>query len=99
MAEKISLSTTSTQRYYLLALRNNKVLCPVCGKTSAIFSRQGLNLHYKTMHKNNVFSEEVLVEGDALVRQCASEETLSNIMTLSERRREEVSRHWLLIST
>ena len=51
------------------------------------------------MHKNNVFSEEVLVEGDALVRQCASEETLSNIMTLSERRREEVSRHWLLIST
>jgi hypothetical protein len=34
-----------------------------------------------------------LVEGDALVRQYASEETLSNIMALSEKRnrREEVN--------
>ena len=96
MAEKISLST-STQKYYLLALRNNKVLCPVCGKKSAIFSRQGLNLHYKTMHKNNVFSEEVLVEGDALVRQCASEETLEyNDFVRKTKRR---SSHWLLVST
>ena len=82
MAEKISLTTTSTQRNYLLALKNNKVLCLVCGKTSAFFSRQGLDLHYKTMHKNNVFSEEVLVEDDALVRQCASEETLPKFFKL-----------------
>ena len=36
------------------------------------------------MHKNNVFSKQVLVEGDALVRQCMSEETLSNIIALSK---------------
>jgi hypothetical protein len=45
------------------------------------------------MHKNNVFCEQVLVEGDALVCQYASEETLSNIMALPEKQsqREEVS--------
>jgi hypothetical protein len=66
------------------------VLCPVCEKTSAIFSKQGFHAHYKTMsYKNNVFTEQVLVEcteGDALVRQYASEEALSNIMALSEKR-------------
>ena len=80
MAEKISLYNTATnsQRDYLLALRNKKVLCPACEKTSAIFSRQGLlHLHNKTMHKNNVFSEQLLVEGNALVRQYTSDETLS----------------------
>ena len=58
MAEEISLYNiaTSSQRDYLLALRNKKVLCPVCEKTSAIFSRQGLHLHYKTVHGNNVFT-------------------------------------------
>ena len=43
----------------------------------------------KQCHKNNVFTEQVLVEcteGDALVRQYASEEALSNIMALSEKR-------------
>ena len=46
------------------------------------------------MHKNIVFSEQVLLEGDALVRQYASEETLHNIMVLSDKRGrkdEEVS--------
>ena len=28
------------------------------------FSRQGLYLHYKTMHGNNVFSEQVLVASE-----------------------------------
>jgi hypothetical protein len=39
MTEKISLynAATSWQRDCLLALRNKKVLCPVCEKTSAIF--------------------------------------------------------------
>jgi hypothetical protein len=52
------------------------------------------------MHRNNVFSEQVLVEGDALVRQYPGEETLTNIMALSEKRsrREdlEASKHCLL---
>jgi hypothetical protein len=54
--------------------------------------------HCKTMHRNNVFSEQLLVEGDALVRQYAGEETLKNIMALSEKRsrREEASKHCLL---
>jgi hypothetical protein len=66
MAEKISLynTATSSQRDDLLALRNKKVLCPVCEKTSVIFSKQGLHLHYKTMHENNVISEQVLVASE-----------------------------------
>jgi hypothetical protein len=75
MAAK-NLTSTSSQRDYLIALQNKKVLCPLCDKTSAIFSRQGLHLHYKTIHKNSIFSEQVLVEGDALVRQYATQETM-----------------------
>ena len=37
------ITAISSQRDYLLVLRNKKVLCPVCGKTSAIFSIQGLH--------------------------------------------------------
>jgi hypothetical protein len=62
MAQKISLynTATSSQRdlIYLLTQRNKKVLCPVCKKTSVIYSR---HLNYKTMHGNNVFIEQVLV--------------------------------------
>ena len=52
MAEKISPYNTATswQRDYSLALRDKKVFCPVCEKTSAILSRQDPHLHYKTMH-------------------------------------------------
>jgi hypothetical protein len=55
------------------------------------------------MHKNTKYlaNRLVLVEGDALVRQYASEETLAfseEIMTFSEIRsqREEVNKHCLL---
>jgi hypothetical protein len=45
------------------------------------------------MHKNHIVSEQLLIKGGALVRQYASEETLPNIMALSEKRsrREEVN--------
>jgi hypothetical protein len=68
MSEKISLynilQQAHAQRDHLLALRTKKVLCPVCEKTSVIFCRQGLHLHYKTMHGSNVFSEQVLVSSE-----------------------------------
>ena len=42
-------TATSSQRDYLLAPRNKKVLCPVCEKTSVIYSIQGLHLRLVTI--------------------------------------------------
>ena len=50
------ITAISSQRDYLLVLRNKKVLCPVCGKTSAIFSIQGLQLHYYNQCMKTTYS-------------------------------------------
>ena len=92
MVETVTFSKSHPPREYLIAFRNGKVCCPVCDSNNLdCFSQEGLHQHYRMVHKQAEFNEQIVNAGTALLRRHAASETLNNLLTLSERRRKMVS--------
>ena len=88
----VSLHSINPKRKYLFALRDGGVCCPTCENNNpSCFSREGLKHHYRTIHKQVNFTDEIFVAGIAILRTRAAAETLSNLFALSEKRKETVS--------
>ena len=96
MAANITFVNCCPQRDYLIALRNGNTCCPTCDSYNlGCFSREGLHQHYRLMHKQVEFSEEILKKGFSLLRTRAALETLTNLLDLSEKRSKMVSERLL----
>jgi hypothetical protein len=92
MAERINFSNSCPQRDYLISFRNDNICCPTCDSNNLdCFSREGLHQHYRLVHKQVEFSDEIVKKGASLLRTRAASETLKNLLALSEKRREMVS--------
>ena len=95
MAEKIAkitLGNSCPRRDFLIAFRNGNICCPTCDSNNLdCFSQEGLHQHYRFVHKQVEFSDEIVKKGSSLLRTRAASETLKNLLALSDKRRKMVS--------
>jgi uncharacterized Zn finger protein (UPF0148 family) len=83
----INLSDDIFVRNYLLALQTGKTLCPNCDNEKAELSH-----HYRmAAHKSHAYTESTLKEGILLLTEAAVSETLTNLLRLSDQRKQMVS--------
>ena len=92
----INLSDDIFVRNYLLALQTGKTLCPNCDNEKAehcdsLYSCEGLSHHYRMAHKSHAYTESTLKEGILLLKEAAASETLTNLLRLSDQRKQMVS--------
>ena len=96
MAGKITFTNSCPQRDFLIAFRNGNTCYPTCDTNNlSCFSREGLHQHYRLVHRQVKFSEEIVKKGFSLLRTRAASETLTNLLVLSEKRRGMVSERFL----
>ena len=82
-------------RDLLVAWRSGNVCCSVCCTGNPVtFTRDGLQHHYRMVHKNIEFEEPKVEEGVNALRRLVASETLENLMTLSKNRSELVGKNF-----
>lgn len=87
----VNLNNSCPQRQFLLAWRDGKICCSLCGfQNTYAFSRNGLRNHYRASHKTAEFSDSAFKDGAKVLREFVTNETRENLITLSEQRRKSV---------
>ena len=88
-----NLSEQDCTKDNLLAWQNGKTLCSSCCKENKFetYCCDGLSHHYRIAHKSTAYTDCVLKEGTAKLREAAASETLQNLLKLSEQRKQMVS--------
>ena len=89
----VDLNNSCFQRKYLLAWRRGKTLCSVCEKErqcTDIFTRTGLQHHYRIFHKDLQCNDFSVIEGVQSLRTWVAQETRANLEVLSEQRKSLV---------
>ena len=88
----IYLNNSCPRRDFLGAWRNGKTCCPTCfGERPAIYSPNGLQQHYRMVHKDIEFNDITVKEGVAVLRGFVVSETRQNLAILCEERIKSVS--------
>ena len=87
----INLNNSCPRRDFLVAWRSGKTCCSICcNQNPATYSRNGLQQHYRMMHKSLEFNDITLKDGVSASREFVASETWQNLMTLSEQRSKSV---------
>jgi hypothetical protein len=92
--EKLDLKHSCFEKALLLEWRNGKTCCHACfteyGKVE-IFFKNGLYVHYRSLHRRSDFGEETIKKGVELLQDLVATETFNNLKKLSNMRRASVS--------
>ena len=91
LVEKLDLKHSCFGKALLLEWRNGKTCCHACfteyGKIE-IFLKNGLYVHYRSLHWRSDFSEETTVKkGVGLLQDLVATENFNNLQKLSNMRR------------
>jgi hypothetical protein len=91
LVEKLDLKHSCFGKALLLEWRNGKTCCHArfteYGKVE-IFLKNGLYIHYRSLHRRSDFSEETTVKkGVDLLQDLVATETFNNLQKLSNMRR------------
>jgi hypothetical protein len=93
LVEKIYLKNSCFGKALLLEWRNGKTCCHACfteyGKIEIFLNvKNGLYVHYRSLHRRSDFSEETTVKkGIELLQDLVATETFNNLQKLSNMRR------------
>jgi hypothetical protein len=93
LVEKIYLKHSCFGKALLLEWRNGKTCCHACfteyGKIEIFLNvKNGLYVHYRSLHRRSDFSEETTVKkGIELLQDLVATETFNNLQKLSNMRR------------
>ena len=90
---KMDLNNSCFQRKYLLAWRRGKTFCAACEterQCTDVFTRTGLQHHFRICHKDLPFSNINLKDGVQSLRTRVAHETRENLEALSEQRKSLV---------
>ena len=95
LVEKVELNHSCFEKLLLLEWRNGKTCCPACfmeyGRVE-IFFKNGLSVHYRSLHRRSDFRDESTVkQGIKLLQDLVASETFNNLEKLSDMRRANVS--------
>lgn len=98
--EKLDLSNPCFSKHFLTAWRSGKTCCPACltrdfGKICT-FLPKGLSGHNRSSHRRSEFNEGTVKRGIELLQELVASETFSNLQTLSDMRRTNVSVFYVL---
>ena len=90
----VDLNNSCYQRKFLLAWRRGKACCAVCvteKQCTNIYTRIGLQQHYRIRHNKLGFSDLTVRDGVQTLRTLVANETRENLEALSEQRKKSVN--------